>query len=149
MNIQSLVKSFTNLEIFLFVVFVIYLALPIKTPTNIAWMVVSPISMVIMFSITLYLFFYVNPILAILYIFVAYELLRRSDAPGGRVNMVEFTPTQYKKDAEMSKMNPPPADLLEVDVISKMAPIGHSDPIQILSSSYKPTADPIGEASPY
>ena len=147
MNIESLVKSFTSLEISLFVIFVLYLVLPIQTPPFMSGWVDSALGMVTMFIITLYLFFYVNPILAVLYIFVAYELLRRSAAHTGRVAMVQFTPTQQKKDNQMRKMNPVPSDILEVDVITQMAPIGRSDPIQILSSSYQPVAESVGTAS--
>lgn len=149
MNIGSLVKSFTSLEISLFIIFVLYLVLPIQTPRFMTGMVDSALGMVTIFAITLYLFFYVNPILAILYIFVGYELLRRSSAHTGRVAMVQFTPTQQKKDAQMRKMNPVPSDILEVDVISQMAPVGKSDPIQILSSSYQPVAESVGSASMY
>lgn len=149
MNIGSLVKSFTSLELFLLFIFVLYLVLPINTPSFMAGTVDSALGMATMFAITLYLFFYVNPILAVLYIFVAYELLRRSSAHTGRVAMVQFTPTQQKKDDQMRKMNPPVNDILEVNVISQMAPIGKSDPIQILSSSYQPVAESVGTASVY
>ena len=149
MNIANLVKSFSQLEVSLLIIFVLYLVLPIQTPSFLAGTVDSSIGMVTMFAITLYLFFYSNPILAILYIFVAYELLRRSAAFTGRVAMIQYTPTQQKKDNQMQKMNPTPSDVLEVDVISKMAPIGRSDPIQFLSSSYKPIVESVGTASAF
>jgi hypothetical protein len=147
MNVQNLVKSFSQLEIALLVIFVLYLVLPIQTPAFLSGTIDSSIGMVTMFAITLYLFFYSNPILAILYIFVAYELLRRSAAFTGRVAMIQYTPTQQKKDTQMQKMNPVQSDILEVDVISTMAPIGKSDPIQFLSSSYKPIVESVGTAS--
>jgi hypothetical protein len=149
MNIANLVKSFSQLEVSLLVVFILYLILPIQTPSFMAGMVDSPMGMVTMFAITLYLFFYSNPILAILYIFVAYELLRRSASVTGRVAMIQYTPTQQKKDSQMQKMNPTPNDLLEVDIVEKMAPIGKSDPIQFLSSSYKPIVESVGTASAF
>jgi hypothetical protein len=149
MNIANLVKSFSQLELSLLVVFILYLVLPIQTPGFLAGSVDSSIGMVTMFAITLYLFFYSNPILAIIYIFVAYELLRRSSSLTGRVAMIQYTPTQQKKDTQMAKMNPVTSEILEVDVISKMAPIGKSDPIQFLSSSYKPIVESVGTASAF
>jgi hypothetical protein len=149
MNIANLVKSFSQLELSLLVVFILYLVLPIQTPGFLAGSVDSSIGMVTMFAITLYLFFYSNPILAIIYIFVAYELLRRSSSLTGRVAMIQYTPTQQKKDNQMQKMNPVPSDVLEVDVIAQMAPIGKSDPIQFLSSSYKPIVESVGTASAF
>jgi hypothetical protein len=76
-----------------------------------------------MFAITLYLFFYSNPILAILYIFVAYELLRRSAAFTGRVAMIQYTPTQQKKDNQMQKMNPGIESLIIISMILILKPI--------------------------
>ena len=149
MNIANLVKSFSQLELSLLVIFVLYLVLPIQTPSFLAGSVDSSIGIVTMFAITIYLFFYSNPILAIIYIFVAYELLRRSSSITGRVAMIQYTPTQQKKDTQMAKMNPVPSDILEVDVISQMAPIGKSDPIQFLSSSYKPIVESVGTASAF
>jgi hypothetical protein len=149
MNIANLVKSFSQLELSLLVIFVLYLVLPIQTPSFLAGSVDSSIGIVTMFAITIYLFFYSNPILAIIYIFVAYELLRRSSSFTGRVAMIQYTPTQQKKDTQMTKMNPVPSDILEVDVISQMAPIGKSDPIQFLSSSYKPIVESVGTASAF
>jgi len=149
MNIANLVKSFSQLELSLLVIFILYLVLPIQTPSFLAGMADSSIGIVTMFAITLYLFFYSNPILAIVYIFVAYELLRRSANVTGRVAMIQYTPTQQKKDTQMQKMNPVPSDVLEVDVIAQMAPIGKSDPIQFLSSSYKPIVESVGTASAF
>ena len=149
MNLANLVKSFTPLEISLLVVFILYLIFPVHTPLFLAGYVDSTMGIVGMFVITVFLYFYVNPILAVLYVFVAYELLRRSSQFSNRVTLVQYTPSQAKKDADMAKMNPLPTDILEVDVVSKMAPIGHSDPVQILSSSYKPITESIGTASTY
>ena len=149
MNIANLFKSFSQLEISLLVVFIIYIALPIKTPDFLAGMVDSPLGMLTVFIITVYLFMTVNPILAIVYIFVAYELLRRSSRQTGRIQMIKYTPSQAKKDAVMKDLNPPRPESLEEEIVQKMAPIGHSDPSVYTSTSYKPVADKLQDASLY
>ena len=148
-NIPNLFKSFSQLEFALLVIFILYIVLPVQTPNFLAEMVDSPLGMLSIFVVTVYLFFNVNPIIAVVYVFVAYELLRRSANKTGRVQMVKYAPTQAKKDAELKALNPPRQESLEEQVIQQMAPIGHSDPSVFTSSSYKPVADDIKDASLY
>jgi hypothetical protein len=147
MKIPEVFKSLSKLEIGLLVVFMAYIVLPIPTPTFLSGMIDSPLGMLVIFLVTLYLFFYTNPVLAIIYVFVAYELLRRSSIVTGRVAMIQYTPSQAQRDVQMKAMNPPQFDTLEEKVIQKMAPIGHSDPSTYLMSSYKPVAEDVGGAS--
>jgi uncharacterized membrane protein (DUF485 family) len=73
------IDKFSPLDITLFIVFIVYIILPIGTPDFLAGYVNSPLGMLFMFVVTVFLFLYTNPILAVLYIFVAYELIRRSN----------------------------------------------------------------------
>ena len=149
MNIPNLFKSFSQLEILLLVIFILYIVLPIQTPNFLASAIDSSLGMLTIFIVTVYLFFHVNPILAVVYIFVAYELLRRSARKTGGVSLIQYTPTQARKDSELKAMNPPLAETLEEQIVQKMAPIGHSDPSIFTSSSYKPVADDIKNAAMY
>ena len=131
------------LELTLFIIFVLYLVLPLDTPKFISSGVNHSIGMVLVVVITLYLFLYVHPILGILSIFVAYELMRRSSKT--KVKHVRFeTPTQSKKDADMKKMNPPKEYTLEEDVIAKMAPMRKHG--EFIVTSYKPVSEDIHSA---
>jgi hypothetical protein len=147
-SLKSSVKSASSLEIVLFVLFTIYLILPIKTPETLAPMIDSPIGMISMFIATLYLFLYANPILGILYIFVAFELIRRSYTSGnvGKTAYIQYSPSQEKRDADLKQMNPKKSSSLEEDVVSKMAPIGHSDQSVFTDTSFKPVAENIHSA---
>ena len=147
MKLPQVFKSLSSLEIGLLITFVLYLVLPIHAPAFIAGMVDSPLGMLTIFIVTVYLFFYSNPILAIVYVFVAYELLRRSSQVTGRVAMIQHSPTQAKKDSELRAMNPPVVETLEEQVVQKMAPIGRSDPVVYTMSSFKPVAEKIDGAS--
>jgi len=149
MNVQSALKSLSNLEISALVVFAFYLVMPIHMPAIVADMIDSPLGMSSLFLITVYLFLYSNPILAILYVFVAYEMLRRSSNITGRTDLVRYTPSQIKKDAQMKAMNPTKKTTLEEEVVGQMAPIGQSDLSVYTSSSFKPMAEKIGTASMY
>ena len=141
-------KSISPLEIILFIVFVVYILFPIKTPNVLIPFINSSFGLALILIATLYLFFYTTPILAILAILVAYELIRRSN---GNIikktlmnNISNYTPpTQEKKDDKMLEMNPVKVETLEEEVVHQMAPVGKSDPSTYIETSYKPIADPL------
>jgi hypothetical protein len=131
--------KYSFIEILLFIIFVSYLIFPIKTPFFLANAVDSTFGIIGIFIVIIYMFFYANPILAILYIFVAYELVRRSSDVTGRVSIIQYTPSQTKMNTDMARMNPKPVGTLEEEVIANMAPIPHNgEPVQ---TSFKPVAE--------
>jgi hypothetical protein len=135
-------KSISPLEILLFVLFVVYIVFSIPTPFFLIPLLDSPLGLGIVIITTLYLFLYTTPILGILSIFVAYEMLRRSCNVTGKTQIMKYTPTQVKKDKYMKEMNPPTHVLtLEEEIVKEMAPIGKSDPSTYIDTSYKPIAD--------
>ena len=140
-------KKISALEILVFILFVIYLVFQIQTPSVLIPFISSPFGITIVLIITLLVFFYTNPILGVLSLFVAYEFIRRSMSVVGKVVTVKYTPTQMKKDMEMVAMNPPKVVTLEEDIVSKMAPYGMSEPIKMELSSFKPVAENINNAS--
>lgn len=149
MDFLKSLQSLSKLEIALLIVLILFVVLPIQIPEFLAEMVDSSLGMLTIFIVTVYLFFNVNPVIAIVYVFVAYELLRRSSQKSGRVVVAKYTPSQAKKDTEMKAMNPPVIETLEEEVVQKMAPIGHSDPSVFVSTSFKPVADKMNSASLY
>ena len=141
MNFVNSLQSMPPLEIATLVVFILYIIFPFNTPEFVASSVDSPLGMIIMFCITIYLFMNANPILGIMYIFVVYELLRRSSEKTGRAAIIQYTPSQANKDVELQKMNPPQHKTLEEDVVEQRAPIGRAPPTQYVNSDFKPVAD--------
>lgn len=147
-------KSISPLEIILFIVFVLYIIFPINTPHLLIPFINSSFGLAFILVATLSIFFYTTPILAILSILVAYEIIRRSCKNSNNVNtnyntndminIPEYNPpTQEKKDEKMLEMNPVKVESLEEEVIIKMAPIGKSDSSTYIETSYKPIADPL------
>lgn len=143
-------------EYVLLVSFILYLVLPVNIPEPIANFVETPLGIIGLFLITVALFVYVNPILGVLYIFVAYELLRRSSRITGKTAYIEYTPTQVIKDEKMRKMNPPTEKTLEEIIIQKMSPIGESNFVDkrtenvkenIIGGAFQPVSENIHNAS--
>lgn len=143
MNFIESINKVPPLEILLFIIFVLYIVFPFETPSSIAYMVDSPLGMISIFCVTLYLFLYTNPVLGILYIFVAYELLRRSSNVTARSAIIQYVPSQSNKDAELKQMNPPVEKTLEEEMVDIRAPIGKSSAVEFVNSDFKPVADKI------
>lgn len=144
------INSVSPLELVLFVVFLLYLIFPIPTPAFLIQYINTNLSIGLIIIITLYMLFYTTPILGVLSIFVAYELLRRSSngLVRPKVPLVRHTPSQPRKDKEMKEFNPTVEVTLEEQVINSMAPVGKSPVLgEIIESTFKPVQDKIDGAS--
>ena len=85
------------LEIILLVLIIIYLFYPAPTPQYISSALDTPLGVVALITIVLFLFLYCHVFLGILFIIVAYKLLI-SSAPGN-VAVIEYTPTKNDREA--------------------------------------------------
>lgn len=142
---QSIFKS--PLQMGILVVFIIYILFPIHFPSNVSDMIDSPLGMVVLFVVTVFLFCFVNPVLGVVYVFVAYELLRRSSKNTGKTAYVNHAPSQKKRDAEMQSMNPSFETTLEEQMINKLAPVGYSDKSVYIDTTFKPVAENVHNAN--
>jgi len=151
---KSLMKSISLIEILVLVIMVVYLVFPIQTPHILAPYVESPLGMISILLITIALFVYASPILAVLYVFVGYTLLRRSAAVKPIMNTpsVPLAPThvEYVHEEVVQNVNMPPLspDTLEEEVVAKMAPVGKGEVFEIVTTSFKPVATNVRGAAP-
>jgi len=105
MEIKKLFKSLSKLEILLLIILIVYVIFPIDTPNILVDYVDSSLGMLVIFITTVYLFFHANIIIAVIYVLVAYELLRRSSQKKGKVVLKQYTPPILKTNIP----NPNPA----------------------------------------
>jgi hypothetical protein len=149
MNFLNNFKKMSQIEMILAILFVLYIVLPVDMPNMISQGVDTSFGMIAIFGLAVYMFFNVNPVLAVLFVFVAYELLRRSSKATGKEVIMKHTPSQKKKDEKMKKMNPVKKETLEEEIVDNMAPVGKSDITSYVSSSFSPVAEDVGTASVY
>jgi|TARA_A100001015_G_scaffold301848_1_gene389268 hypothetical protein len=149
MKLLNTFKKMTKLEVALSILFVLFIILPLNVPDLFANLIDTSLGMIVIFGLAVYMFFHVNPVVAVLFVFVAYELLRRSSNKTGKAIIQKHTPTQQKKDEKMKKMNPEKKETLEEEIVDKMAPVGKSDMISYVTTSFSPVAEEVGSASKY
>ena len=145
-SLNALFNKEHRAELFLAVLLVVYLVMGYKTPAAVANVVDTLIGKVAIFVIVVYLFMNYHPILAVLALFVAFDLIRRSTLTTGLDALQRFVPTEEKKVSQFSAFNQFPYTL-EQEVVAKMAPIMQSGS-SITQASFKPLLDNLHDASP-
>ena len=110
----------SSLEVILFVIFVFYIVFQPRTPPVVSGLIDTPIGAIVVFAFTAYLLLYTHPVLGVLSVFVAYELLRRSSTI---ISYIPVSLEQPKINAAMQSFNPPSEKTLEEDMVAKLAPI--------------------------
>ena len=163
MNFNKVFKGIKLPELLMFAIFALDLIFPVSTPSAIAPYIESPLGLLVIFCITVGLFIHSNPLLAVLYIFVAYTLLRRSATIKNVSQYIETTKTTSEKNrevkAQIQEATPPHEEArtaqvgatqpttLEEEVVNENAPIGRSETVVFQQSSYKPVSTDVTGSS--
>jgi hypothetical protein len=134
--------SASPLEVILFVLFVAYLVFQPSTPPVLTPVIDNLLGTIVVIALALYMFLFMRPVLGVLGIFVAYELIRRTSTK--TVAMIQYSPEQPVKDMEMKRMNPPKERTLEEAMVAKMAPVSDGG---VIVTDYVPVADDVRGAS--
>ena len=145
-SFSSLFKKEHMGELVLVILLIIYLILGFKTPEPIANMIDTLVGKIVIFLIVIFLFMNANPLLAVLSLFVGFDLIRRSSMTTGFDALKRFAPSEEKKSSQFSAFNQFPYTL-EQEVVAKMAPITKSG-FSLTQASYKPLLDNLYDASP-
>jgi len=133
-------------EIVLIILFIIYLVLGLKTPEPIANIIDTLVGKIVILIIVIYLFMHANPILAILALFVAFDLIRRSSIATGSGALFRYSLGEEQKFSQFTAFNQFPYTL-EQEVVKKMAPIVQGG-TSLTKASYKPVLDNLYDAAP-
>lgn len=142
------------LDTVLIAVFMVFLVFPSPIPSSVAQVIDSPVGIAIVVVMSFLVFFTTTPILGVLSLIVAYELLRRSSAMGAAgaggsyaTNSFLYENGNAARTAELQRMNATRssgAKSLEEEIIDNAVPIGHT-PIALaanegrfIDSSFRP-----------
>jgi len=144
-SFNSLFQKRNAGQLILSILFIIYLIMGYKTPDSVATLVDTISGKVIIALVALMLFAYSNPILGILGLIVAYELIIRSSHMTGSYALASAYPTEAYKWSPFTAQNQFP-ETLEQEVVKNMTPMvnsGCSSP-----ATYKPLLDDQYDAAP-
>ena len=135
--LKQLFKKEQIAQTILIGLFLIFLAIGKSLPPGFARIVETPFGTIFVIGVALSLFAYSNPILAILGLFVAFEMIRKS----GSLDSHLYMPTEAKKWENVKDIHQVEYTL-EQEVIVKMAPVIEPRLMQTFdASSFKPIMD--------
>ena len=143
---SSLFKKEHIGELVLVILLIIYLILGFKTPESIAYLIDTLVGKIVIIMIVIYLFIYTNPILAILALVTAFDLIRRSSMSTGLAALQKYAPSEVKKSSQFTAFNQFPYTL-EQEVVAKMAPMVKTG-CSLTPAPYKPHLDNTHDAFP-
>jgi hypothetical protein len=145
-SFSSLLKKEHRNQLILTIVLIVYLILGLKTPQPIAFLVDNIVGKIFIVGIVIYMFLYMNPILAVISLITAFDLIRRSGSSMYNNLIQTYIPSEESKMNQFTAFNQFPYTL-EQEVVKKMAPIVQSGSI-LNKASYKPLLDNLYDASP-
>lgn len=143
LSVKKLIRSEKRHQLLLGIVFVLYILLNVQTPKMIAGLVNNLVGNVVIILVALTILMNSHPVVGVLGLVVAYELIRRSGVSDGTYN-TNYLTTEKAKSVDFAKFNDFPVTL-EEEVVSKMAPvIRNDDPPH---SEYTPVLDDLHDAA--
>lgn len=133
-------------ETVLMILMAVYIVLGLRVPDQIAYMIDSLVGKVIVILTVLYLFLHANPILAVLSMYIAFDIMRKAAQSSSMIDSLQaYAPSEEQKMSQFSAYNQFPYTL-EQEVVAKMAPLVHSG-VSMNPSSYKPMLENLHDAS--
>jgi hypothetical protein len=132
---EPLLKKTQSSHVVLGIIFIIYLIMGYPIPETLADMIDTIYGKIIVYVIALTLLVSVNPVLGVLGLFVAFDLIRRSEIATGRTALLKFGSSEKQKMGDLTAFNQFPYTL-EQEMV-KLRTINKDPPIES-PPSYKP-----------
>jgi len=145
-SFSSLLKKEHRSQLILTIILIVYLILGLQTPQPVAFLVNNIVGKIVIFLIVIYMFLHMNPILAVISLVAAFDLIRRSSNTVYNNLLQTYIPSEENKMGQFTAFNQFPYTL-EQEVVKKMAPIVQSGSV-LNKASYHPLLDNLHDASP-
>ena len=144
LSVKKLIRSEKRHQLLLGIVFVLYILLNVQTPKMIAGLVDNLVGNVVIVLVALTILMNSHPVVGVLSLVVAYELIRRSSGSVVVGSDSKYLLLDKKSSGEYDNINNIQVTL-EEDMVSKMATIVHNDDPP--NSEYTPVLDDLHDAA--
>jgi hypothetical protein len=131
-------------QLVLAVLFALYLIMGYQMPEGVATMVDSTIGKIVVVIVALMLFAYSNPVLGVLALLVAYQLIKGASVKTGMAGLEEYYPTEAKKWSPFTPTHQFPYTL-EQEVVKNMTTQKFNT--EYVKAPFRPTLDDTHDAS--
>ncbi len=137
----KLMKPF---EIILTIILIIFIVAPVEIPLSISEWVHSPLGIIILFGLAVYLFLNASIVVAIVFAVSTSELIRRCYTVTSTAAIMTYSVPHVPSNDESvpTKITMLPSDKsLEEEMIDTRAPIGLNPTVEYVDTSFKPVMD--------
>jgi len=132
-------------KLVLSVLLILYLVMGYQLPEGVATIVGSTVGIIVIVVVVLMLFAYSNPVLGILALLVAYQLIKGASVKTGMAGLEEYYPTEAKKWSPFTPTHQFPYTL-EQEIVKNMTTQKFNT--EYVKAPYRPTLDDTYDASP-
>ena len=132
-------------ELVLSILFVLYLVMGFQVPDGVAMMIDSTVGKIAVVLIALMLFAYSNPVLGVLALLVAYQLIKGASVKTGMAGLEEYYPTEAKKWTPFTPTHQFPYTL-EQEVVKNMTTQKFNT--EYVKAPFRPLLDDTHDAAP-
>ena len=137
-SVKALFKQQNSTQLMIVVVLLIYILVDVKTPDSLAQLIDNVYGQIVIILGALALFSNCHPLVGVLALFAAYQLIVRSSKATGTFAVDNVMPSEENKYEEMIEQNVIP-QTLEEEVVKNMVPLVRDLPNG--EQSYKPILD--------
>ena len=145
-TLNSLYRAENHYQTFLGFLFVVYILSNLQLPDDLSKLINTTGGNVVVMLLAISVFYHTHPVIGILGLIAAYELMKRSGNGVAYVDIDSYLPSEMSKSQEMAITQPPFKGTLEEDMVREMVPL--VVPNDSSSLDYQPTLDSLHNASP-
>jgi hypothetical protein len=132
-------------ELVLSILFVLYLVMGFHVPDGVATIIDTSIGKIVVVLVALMLFAYSNPVLGVLALLVAYQLIKGASVKTGMAGLEEYYPTEAKKWTPFTPTHQFPYTL-EQEVVKNMTTQKFNT--EYVKAPFRPLLDDTHDAAP-
>ena len=132
-------------ELVLSILFVLYLVMGFHVPDGVATIIDTSIGKIVVVLVALMLFAYSNPVLGVLALLVAYQLIKGASVKTGMAGLEEYYPTEAKKWTPFTPTQQFPYTL-EQEVVKNMTTQKFNT--EYVKAPFRPLLDDTHDAAP-
>ena len=144
-SLNSLFKQQNSTDMMIVIILLIYVLVDVKTPDSLAEIVDNIFGQIVIILGAMTLFTKCHPLVGVLALFAAYQLIMRSSKATGTYAVEHVMPSEENKYEEMIEQNIIPKKTLEEEVVKNMVPLTRDLPSG--EQSYQPVLDSNIESS--
>lgn len=139
-------KNMKPFEIILTLILIVFIVAPVEIPFSISEWVHSPLGIIIIFGLAVYLFMNASIVVSVIFAVSASELIRRCYAIASTTAVMTYSSPHISDNDESvpSKISLIPYDKsladksLEEEIVDTKAPIGLNPTVEYIDTSFKP-----------